>query len=92
MEKVELSKSKFTFPKAEDFVLKKFLHVFLFCFVFLTTKMTSGCCPISYPESSGFLVSGRAPGETLENSKRFEFFIGCSVRNGLHCFTTEILR
>ena len=29
---------------------------------------------ISYPESSGFLVSGKAPGETLENSKKFKFF------------------
>ena len=29
---------------------------------------------ISYPESSGFLVSGWAPGETLENSKKFNFF------------------
>ena len=32
VERVELSKSKFTFPKAEDFVLKKFLHVFFFFF------------------------------------------------------------
>ena len=42
VEKVELSKSKFTFPKTDDFVLKKF---FLFFFFFLLTpNMTSGCC------------------------------------------------
>ena len=35
--------------------------------------------PISYPESSGFLVSGCTLGETLENSKKLNFLIGCSV-------------
>ena len=34
---------------------------------------------ILYPESSGFLVSGWAPGETLENSKKFKFLIDCHV-------------
>ena len=47
--------------------------------------------PISYPESSGFLVSGWAPVETLGNSKKFKFFdwLPC---NDFHCFTAEILR
>ena len=35
---------------------------------------------ISYLESSGFLVSGWAPGETLEpNSKKINFLIGCPI-------------
>ena len=48
---------------------------------------------ISYPESSGFLVSGWAPWETLGNWKKFKFF-DWLLRNGLrmHCFTAEILR
>ena len=48
--------------------------------------------PISYPESSDFLVSGWAPVEThLGNSKKFQFFdwLPC---NDFHCFTAEILR
>ena len=46
---------------------------------------------ISYPESSGFLVSGWAPVETLGNSKKPKFFdwLPC---NDFHCFTAEILR
>ena len=46
---------------------------------------------ISYPESSGFLVSGWAPEETLGNSKKFKFFdwLPC---NDFYCFTAEILR
>ena len=34
---------------------------------------------ISYPESSCFLVSRWASGETLENSKNLNFLIGCPV-------------
>ena len=54
---------------------------------------TGGYAPdtISYPESSGFLVSGWAPVETLGNSKKSKFFdwLPC---NDFHCFTAEILR
>ena len=46
---------------------------------------------ISYPESSGFLVSGWAPVETLENSKTIILF-DWLPRNGFHCFIAEILR
>ena len=45
---------------------------------------------IAYPESSGFLVSGWAPGETL-GTKKFKVF-DWLLRNGLHYFTAEILR
>ena len=33
----------------------------------LTTVQISTCSSISYPELSGFLVSGWLPGKTLEN-------------------------
>ena len=45
---------------------------------------------ISYPQSSGFLVSGWAPGETLGNSKKINFF-GWLPRNDFHCFTAKNL-
>ena len=34
----------------------------------------TGSGPISYPESSGLLVSGWAPGETLENFEKNKIF------------------
>ena len=53
------------------------------------TKQLSMAATISYPESSGFLVSRWAPVETLGNSKKFQFFdwLPC---NDFHCFTAEI--
>ena len=45
---------------------------------------------ISYPESSGFLVSGWAPVETLGNSKKLLFIFFWLPCNDFHCFTAEI--
>ena len=40
--------------------------------------------PISYPESSGFLVSGWAPVKTLGNSKKnLNFLIGCPATTSI---------
>ena len=40
----------------------------------------TGSYAILYPESSGSLASGWSPGETLENSKKNNFLIGCPVK------------
>ena len=37
------------------------------------------CTSISYPESSGFLVSGATPGRLWRHQKNLIFLIGCSV-------------
>ena len=39
----------------------------------------SAILPISYPESSGFLVSGATPGRLWGHRKNSIFLIGCSV-------------
>ena len=39
----------------------------------------SSLTTISHPESSGVLASGWSPGETLGNSKKLTFLIGCLV-------------
>ena len=44
---------------------------------------SAGGRPISYPESSGFLVSGWAPVETLGNSKKLNFLIGCPATTSI---------
>ena len=55
-------------------------------------KSSSKRPPISYPaECSGFLVSRWGPGETLENSKKKNFFDWLSC-NSLHCFTADLPR
>ena len=43
---------------------------------------------ISYPESSGVLVSGWAPGETLGTLKKFKFLVWLFL-NDFHCFTEK---
>ena len=54
----------------------------IFCTV-LTNRCTFTMIAVTkailYPESSGYLVSGWAPGETLETKKNSNFLIGCSV-------------
>ena len=45
----------------------------------LTSKMFCPLLPISYPESSGFLVSGATPGRLWGHRKNSIFLIGCSV-------------
>ena len=47
------------------------------CILVWTLNFALG--PISYPESSGFLVSGATPGRLWGHRKNSIFLIGCSV-------------
>ena len=67
-------------------VLYIYLHVLRFVSSFDAHAYT-----ILYPESSGFLVSGCAPGETPGESEKINFFYWL-LHNSLHCFTSEMLR
>ena len=46
---------------------------------FLYINLSASLSPISYPESSGFLVSGATPGRLWGHRKNSIFLIGCSV-------------
>ena len=74
--KVLIMKISFhSYANKTNFHMKRFAFSLAFIMRFTATWK----CPISYPESSGFLVSGATPGRLWGHRKNSIFLIGCSV-------------